>query len=247
MISAPSKSAAELALGAHRRRRAADADLAHRAPHRRRARRPCATTSKTMPPISGRSVTPWRSTASSSAGRSNFSSSTVVAPARTRQSRCETNTGVCVSGLMLAPTPSCVSPRAAGAGERRPQQVGVRDHDALRRAGGARGVGEDGEILRAAARAAPRRGRGARRGARRAAAAAGRRLDDERGHAGAPRRRRARRRRAPRRRSAPRRARASSSCAASAAVERTAIGTLTAPSAQTRVRSRRPSPARWPP
>ena len=65
-----------------------------------------------MPPIKGRSVTPKRSTASSSAERSNFSSRTAVAPSRTRHRRCDTNTGVWVSGLMLAPTPSAVSPRA---------------------------------------------------------------------------------------------------------------------------------------
>ena len=35
-----------------------------------------------------------------------------MAPVRIRQSRCEMKTGVWVSGLMLAPTPSCVSPRA---------------------------------------------------------------------------------------------------------------------------------------
>ena len=73
---------------------------------------PSASMSKTMPPISVRSVTPKRSTASSVAPTSNFSTSTAVAPASRRQRRCETSTGTWLSGLRQAPTVSARSPRA---------------------------------------------------------------------------------------------------------------------------------------
>jgi len=68
--------------------------------------------SNTMPAINGKSVMPNRSVASSTAAASNFSTNTAVAPCNTRQSRCETNTGVWVSGLRQAPTPAAPSPRA---------------------------------------------------------------------------------------------------------------------------------------
>ena len=74
---------------------------------------PSASMSNTIPPMSVRSVTPKRSTASSVAPASNFSTSTAVAPTRRRQRRCDTSTGTWLSGLRHAPTVSARSPRAA--------------------------------------------------------------------------------------------------------------------------------------
>ena len=157
----------------HRRRRAADAHLAHRAPDAR-GHLPLrhdvehhAADERQVGDAEAlrRLERPRRRRTSRAAPRARRAS--------TRQSRCETRTGTWVSGLRQSADAVGLVAARLRAREDRPEQVLVRQDHALRRAGRAGRVRDGGDRLRR--RRARRRGAGAAAAGAGAGPAAGRR------------------------------------------------------------------------